>query len=218
MHRLICFPHYTCGGLLCDIFNQVTSPLDPRGLVLSDHHEAGKIGDSDQIYDVYDPEALYDRLRPYPDDVWLGTHCWPGLLDADRFSSIIAITTHTQRSRVYRWARAFHHYFQHRPDWIELDHMARVDKSRETAKNYHVPFAPVKHRSNIVNIEFSDVVDITPRFLQLVQDLDWQADLDRWRAANNFLYSLDFWHSDPVQYYHHADYELGHGTAFVYHV
>ena len=43
--NLICFPHYTCGGVLCDILNQTFSPVLSHGGLGSIHHAIGKIGD-----------------------------------------------------------------------------------------------------------------------------------------------------------------------------
>lgn len=216
MPNLICFPHYTCGGLLCDIFNQVMSPLGKNGVVLSDLHGVGKIGDSDSVYDCYDPEKLYRATSSWPEQSWVGSHCWPGLLDASRFGSIIAVTTHTHRSRVYRWVRVYHQYFCPSSDWQQLQGMDLIDKGRETAKNYCRPFDPVISGSRVINLEFSDIVEANARFRHLVHALDWQPHLERWQKANSCLYQDDLWNSAPVRLYHEAEYELGHQQRFQY--
>jgi hypothetical protein len=54
--NLICFPHYTCGGLLCDILNGTFSEITSDGGVNSIGHGLGKIGDSDTVMIDYDPD------------------------------------------------------------------------------------------------------------------------------------------------------------------
>jgi hypothetical protein len=43
--NLICFPHYTCGGLLCDIMEDTMSEFADNGGIASPTHNVGKIGD-----------------------------------------------------------------------------------------------------------------------------------------------------------------------------
>jgi hypothetical protein len=88
-----------------------------------------------------------------------------------------------------------------------------VDKQRETAKNYLVPFKPV---NGAINIEFSEIVENNPQFQQLVTAHSTQASLDRWQEVNGFLYAADFWQSIPVQRYYEAELELSLGQSYVY--
>lgn len=192
------------------------SPLDTNGVVLSDLHEVGKIGDSDTVYDRYDAQELYQRTESWPEHAWLGSHCWPGLLDASRFGSIIAVTTQTHRSRIYRWLRAYHLYFAPSPAWQMLQGMDLTDKGRETAKNYCRSFDPVTAGSRVINLEFSDVVEGSARFKHVMQDLQWQTHLERWQQANPWLYQEDLWNSAAVRLYHEAEYELGQPQPFQY--
>ena len=81
---------------------------------------------------------------------------------------ILIITTTTSRSKIYRWTRANYHYYEKSVPWQSTHGMDRIDKERETAKNYLKPFLPV-FGANTVNIEFSEIVEQTPQFLNLVK-------------------------------------------------
>jgi len=108
--KLICFPHYTAGGLLCDIFNNMFSKQHPNGGLNNPYHSVGKIGDHSSVLIDYDVDQLNKKIKQYINtDSTIGTHCWPGQLNLDQFELTINITTATFRSRAYRWARAYHH-------------------------------------------------------------------------------------------------------------
>jgi len=211
---LIAFPHYTCGGLLCDILSENFSPMDPVSkAIYSFQHSLGKIGDSDSVYTDYNPDEFQRIIDQIPsDEKCVGTHCWPGRISLSRFSQVICITTMTYRSKVYRWSRCFYNYYQHSDPW-QLTGMELIDKQRETAKNYLTPFEPVP---GAVNIEFSDIVEGQPSFLNIVQDHNYQLSLDRWRQANDFLYHADFWNTIPVKRFHEAESEILCQQRYVY--
>ena len=185
MYNIICFPHYTAGGLLCDILSNTYSDLSDRGGIDSINHAIGKIGDADTVFDNYDPADLLLDLatKKINKDCWIGTHCWPGLLDPAQFGQIISITTTTYRSKLYRWIRAYHHYYLKSTPWQAVAGMERVDKERETAKNYLKPFRPV---TGATNIEFGEIVDNTPSFRNLIAGHDCSSSLDQWQNLNNF--------------------------------
>jgi hypothetical protein len=213
--NLVCFPHYTCGGLLIDILSDTFSPLNPQSNgINSVQHNLGKIGDSDTVQTEFDTARFVNRLLDLklPDDEWVGTHVWPGNVDLAPFNQVICVTTMTYRSRIYRWARAFYHYYANSTPW-QLSGMDLVDKQRETAKNYVLPFKPV---DTVINIEFSEIVENSPNFQQLVTEHSTQASLTRWREVNGFLYAADFWQSIPVQRYYEAELELSLGQSYVY--
>jgi hypothetical protein len=136
--NLICFPHYTCGGLLCDIMNKTFSEVTDNGGIASIHHSLGKIGDADTTFVDYDPLILIKELQKITvgPAIWIGTHCWPGKLDLSMFDCLIAVTTTSYRSKLYRWTRAYHHYYSKSIPWTSLQGQSRIDKERETAKNY----------------------------------------------------------------------------------
>ena len=215
MPNLICFPHYTCGGLLIDILSDTFSPLNPTSNGIdSIGHNLGKIGDSNTVQTDFDANKLVrqvDNLN-LKDDEYIGTHAWPNSLDLDIFNQVICITTMTYRSRIYRWARAFYHYYINSDPW-QLSGMDLIDKQRETAKNYVSSFKPV---TGTVNIEFSEIVENTVQFQQLVIGHNTQASLHRWKEINRFLYAADFWQSVPVQRYYEAELETALGQSYVY--
>ena len=91
--------------------------------------------------------------------------------------------------------------------------MNLVDKQRETAKNYVVPFSPVP---GVINIEFSEIVENNMQFQHLVNGHNADASLDRWKEINKFLYADDFWQSVPVQRYYEAELELSLARPYVY--
>ena len=215
MPNLVCFPHYTCGGLLVDILSDQFSPINPiSNGVESVAHSLGKIGDANTILTEFDTTQFINKLinLKLSDNEWVGTHCWPGNMNLDIFNQVICVTTMTYRSRIYRWARAFYHYYFNSTPW-QLSGMNLVDKQRETAKNYVVPFTPVP---GVINIEFSEIVENNMQFQHLINGHDAAASLDRWKEINKFLYADDFWQSVPVQRYYEAELELSLAQRYVY--
>lgn len=213
--RLICFPHYTCGALLCDILNHKTSPVAAsRGSIDSVDHSLAKIGDSDSVFDNFDPAKFYDAISKLDltSNLCIGTHCWPGEIDTSMFTSVICITTMTYRSRVYRWARSFYHYYLNSTPW-QLTGIELIDKQRETAKNYLKPF---RYVNGAINIEFSEIVNNAGSFKNLIADYKNSVNLTRWQNLNNFLYDSDFWNSVPVQRFHEAELEIELNAPYVY--
>jgi hypothetical protein len=206
--NLICFPHYTCGGLLCDILTERFSSIGPHGGVNSFHHTLGKIGDADTVFVDYDSSLFFSTLEKIPatDSDWIGTHCWPGKLDLSLFDQVIVVTTATFKSKLYRWTRAYYLYYFNSLPWTEVTGQIRVDKERETAKNYLVPFEPI-FQSNVTNIEFSEVVESSVQFQNMVSPKKIKPHMDRWRQVNKFLYDPEIWNSVPFQRYYEADLE-----------
>jgi hypothetical protein len=204
--KIVCFPHYTCGGLLCDILNNTFSPVAENGGIESIHHSIGKIGD-ELIYKEFDVNLLLNQLHKFKDhDVWIGTHCWLGDQDLSSFNCIINITTLTYKSRFYRWVRAYHHYYLKSVPWQNLHGMEEIDKQRETAKNYLEPFLPINH-SRVINIEFADVVERHHSFLAILPNTSANH-LNRWQTVNNFLYQENIWQSTAAKRFYEAEYEV----------
>lgn len=215
--NLICFPHYTCGGLLCDILNETFSRLGANGGINSIHHSLGKIGDADTVLTDYDSQQLIQAVKNLQCDpgTWIGTHCWPGQLDLDIFDQVIVVTTTTSRSKLYRWVRAYYHYYSKSKPWTQTQAQDRIDKERETAKNYLVSFDPVIH-PRAVNIEFAEIVENSVEFRKLMGKHQIDTHLDRWRVVNSFLYSHDMWTSVPAQRLYEAELESNLGQYYVY--
>ncbi len=215
MHNLIAFPHYTCGGLLCDILNNTWSKIGNKGDIRSLHHGLGKLGDADTVLTDYDTQELIAKLKKLtvPTGTWIGTHCWPTEELINQVDQVFVISTATSRSQIYRWARTYYHYF--RPQWTELQGMERVDKLRETAKNYVVPFLPVQH-PKVINLEFADVVENSEEFQHAINYRDVKDHITRWREINFFLYEQDFWNSDAAKSFYQAEHEIKLGRYYRY--
>jgi hypothetical protein len=206
MPNLICFPHYTCGGVLCDILTNTFSPTIVNGGINSIQHRIGKIGDANTVLTEYDPQQFMNQVTAMTlsENSWIGTHCWPGFLPLEQFNQVIVVTTTTFKSKIYRWARAYYHYFA--PQWTELTGMDQIDKIRETAKNYLVPFMPV-FEPNVLNVEFADVVETTEEFRYAIDHQDCTIHMQRWKEINHFLYADDFWTNSVVDQFYQAEVE-----------
>ena len=186
--NLICFPNYTCGGLLCDILNQTFSPVLSRGGIDSVSHSLGKISNDITPCTTYDPADLLSKLSAVPPGMWIGTHCWPGILPFDQFTQIINITTVTERSKLYRWIRAYRHYYS--KEWSDITGIDLLDKMRETAKDYIIPSEPV-FDSCVYNLEFSEVVNGTVEFYKFFTQTNARIHMERWSKTNEFLYDAN---------------------------
>ena len=217
--NLICFPHYTCGGLLTDIFNQTFSEVAPNGGINSISHSLGKIGDSDTVFDNYNTEkfnlASFQLQNVVKKDEWISTHCWPGILDTSIFEQVLSVTTNTHRSKLYRWMRAYYHYYEKSDPWMAVLDQARIDKERETAKNYLVPFLPTQGK-NIINIEFAEIVETSAEFLKITTGLNATSHMDRWKSINHFLYNNEIWNSTPFRRFYEAESETLLGKYYIY--
>ena len=228
MHNLICFPHYTAGGLIADILNNTWSDISSNGGINSIYHNIGKIGncDSDTVYtDVTqeDFDSILNNTNGIDSGSWIGTHCWPGQVNLDKFNNVINITTTTNRSKIYRWLRSYNLYFiptnKKIIEWNSMSELDRIDKFRETAKNYLIP-SNVVNKPNVINIEFCDIVEETPAFLNIINALNKNNDLtkhiNRWKALNSFLYDSDLWNSYAVKRFIEAEYELVNKISYRY--
>jgi hypothetical protein len=213
--NLVCFSHYTAGGLLCDILNDTYSEIGSNGGIKSLHHSLGKISDSDTVLIDYDVEKIVQQISVLPSHTWAGTHCWPGKLPTDCFGEIINVTTVTHRSQCYRWLRSYYHYFS--KIWkLSPNDMDFIDKCRETAKNYLVPFEPV-WENNVVNIEFADIVENTAEFCKIAKNKDISKHMQRWKMINNFLYDSSLWSHQLVKIFYQAQLETELKRYYIYH-
>ena len=223
MYNVICFPHYTCGGLLADILNNTWSVVASNGGLESIHHNVGKVGDSNSIFETF-TQTEFDSIitsaeqHNLPIGAWLGTHCWPGKISTNKFNTVINVTTCTSRSKIYRWVRTYYHYYV--PGNVHIiDNLDRIDKFREGAKQYLSPFTPVVS-DQIINIEFCEIVEKTANFCRIMEQYTSVLSLDkhiaRWEQLNSFLYDADLWNSYPVARFHEAEYESLLNTDYIY--
>jgi len=202
---------------LCDILSKTYSNLGKNGGINSIHHAMGKISDADTVFDNYDPKELLSELAKITIDknCWIGSHCWPGLLDISQFNQIIAITTTTHRSKLYRWIRAYYHYYEKSEPWLAVSGLERIDKERETAKNYIKPFLPVVG-PNVINIEFAEIVDNSTQFNNLIANYTASKHMERWKEVNSFLYNSELWNSTPVNRFYEAEVEVNLNQQYIY--
>ena len=202
--NLVCFPHYTAGGLLCEILNSSESSIGKNGGFTNDLHSIGKIGDSDSIFDEYNVNELYEKLEnsDLKNNDWIGTHCWPGKLDLTKFNKIINITTVTYRSKLFRWARAYELYFKNSEDFTKLSESEKLVKIKVIVQNYIKPFLPI-HGVNTINIEFSSIVDCDLYAKQLINDNNRY---NLWKTHNDFLYNSTLWNLDIAKWFNEAEY------------
>lgn len=203
--NLICFPHYAAGGLLCEILNSSISAVGEHGGFTNDLHNLGKIGDSDSVFDEYDVNAFYEKIATVnsTENYWIGTHCWPGLLDLSKFTKIINITTVTYRSKLFRWARAYELYFKNSDPVTNLIGQEKLHKIQTLAKNYIKPFLPV-YGHNVINIEFSSIVDYDSVAEKIITNSNRY---EVWRTNNAFLYNSNLWNSDVAKWLDEAEYK-----------
>ena len=213
--KIVSFAHYTCGGLLCDILNNTFSEVGSNGGINSIHHSIGKIGDSDTLHIDFDIDKFKQALQKNQDNSWIGTHCWLGKIDRSMFETVINVTTMTYRSRLYRWARAYHHYYMGSQPWQGLTGTLAIDKHRETAKNYVKPCEKIID-DRVVNLEFADVVECTAGFVKLLPSDGYHRHVKRWQEVNHFLYAPDLWFSVAAARFHEAEHEMLLGDRYVY--
>lgn len=184
-------------------------------------HSIGKIGDSESVFDEYDAKKFIELLKniDLQNINCVGTHCWPGILDLAELMKIvdrvIVVTTATHRSKLYRWVRAYHHYYKKSEPWLAVSGNERIDKERETAKNYLKPFLPV-YSKNIINLEFAEIVDNTAQFFNLIKNHDTINHIKRWQEINNFLYDKDLWNSVATCRLYEAELETQLNQHYVY--
>lgn len=211
--KVISYPHYTCGGLLCDILNNTNSGIRDGGFN-NRQSQLGKLPDVNGMLFEFDQHDLLDGLRQEPEELWVGTHCWLGGLDLDLFDSIINISTLTYKSRLYRWMRSGNHWYKNSHPWQGLNKQELIDKQRETAKNYLQSFPAIDH-PKVINIDFADVVEHRPSFLRLIGPGKEQY-LEKWKLLNDFLYQDNILQSDLALRFHEAEYESSSGQCYVY--
>jgi len=193
------------------------SEFADNGGLASPTHNVGKIGDSVDIFTDYNVDEFMNRVQPWMESSrWIGTHCWPGPLPLDQFEFVINITTTTYASKIYRWYRAYELLFS--PAWQHLSGEELVDQIKQKAKFYLKAAEPVI-ASNVLNLEFADVVHQTE---ELAQALDRgrvarnssNPHLTRWAEQNKFLYQNDIWNSTAVKSFFHAEFETNLGRNY----
>ena len=218
MINLICYPHYTCGGLLCDIFTNSMSSVNSLGGLDNPNHSMAKVNDSESIQVDFNHDDFFKKIDTLEKNniTWAGTHIWPGQISLDRFCRVILVSTSTYESRLYRWMRSMTHYYFQTPEWKNLTtDIELIDKARETAKNYLAPFMPIQS-SKVENIEFRDIVNSTNEFKHIIQPHSYEKHIERWKTVNSFLYNSDILNSFAGQRMFEAETEVNMSRPYRY--
>lgn len=207
--KLVCFSNNTAGGLLCDLLNHKRSKLDGYK-VASYNHGCFKVGDSQTIQTSVDVGKWRSRvIRFAHSDEWFGTHLHPTAIpDITLFDKVVAITTCTRESKLYRWLRYYNGWFKNTyPNWVETDELDQIDQIRILAKKVFPTFDPV---DGCINVEFSDIV--SGNFIRSQSlDLDFFA---AWQERNYWMY--DSTKSWAEKRFDEAEWEIVNCKPFVY--
>lgn len=212
--KLICFSNNTAGGLLCNLLN---NNLDLNNhdhftyRVSSPEHEEFKFGDSASIQKTLDVELWNKKIHAWQQTTgWISTHAHPSIIpDLSIFDKVIAITTMSRLSKLYRWVRYYHGWFKvFDPNWIEKDDLESIDKIRCLSYNVFDPFTP---HPACENVEFEDIVSG-----KFIQDNNLNLDyFNTWKEKNPWLFPVDE-NSWAIKRFNEAEYEITHQTAYKY--
>ena len=178
--KLVCFPNYTGGALVCDLLNNKTSPF--RGSVIASiDHSVFKIGDKGfGVLRECDQAIWSTKVNKFKDFTsWFGTHCHPSIIKLNDFDEIISITTESEQSKWYRFLRAYYIYFEGHINNIEM-----LDGLIERI------FDEFESHPECKNIEFEDIVNG-----KFVEEYNLNIEhFNEWKGLNSWLYS----ESDPL--------------------
>lgn len=205
--NLVCFPHYTCGGLFCDILNKESSAFGKHNNIESLKHSIGKAPPKNYYNGTgFDKEVLYHRTLYLNADVhgvfispksnyWLGTHCWAGNFDTSLYGNIILVTTENTKSKIYRYARVFYTMIAGKYPYISKPQRP-TDVESYKLLGYNKVIA-----DNVFNIEFEDIVEWKPNVEELLIQFVGENCRDHmhrrrraWMQMNDFLFDerLDY--------------------------
>lgn len=207
--KLVCFANNTGGGLVCDLLNRQSNSM--RGYKTTGiEHSAFKIGDSPTIYTNIDTDLWNQRVLKYSQSTsWFGTHTHPTVIpNLSQFDKVLAITTSSRKSKLYRWLRLYHGWFVNTfPDWKESDSIYSIDKIKELAKNVFAEFTP---HPSCINVEFEDIVNG-----EFVKQYRLNTEyFNYWASNNRWLYQDE--ESWAVRRFNEAEFELNSGVPFKY--
>lgn len=207
--NLVCFSNNTAGGLVCDLFNGDSVKMDGYKTTGVDH-SVFKVLDSPTVQRKMHIGAWNHRVKEFGNsNKWMGTHYHPSAIpNLDEFTRVIAITTLTRNSKLYRWLRYYHGWFKNNnPTWEETDDLVSIDKIRELAKNV---FDTFEAHPGCENVEFEDIVNgnfVTENNLDIDQFYVW-------KNHNPWLYQLDnLW---AEKRFNEAEWEIENHTSYQY--
>lgn len=172
--RLVCFLGVTAGGLVCDLLNQIESPIDINGRVKSKHHNTFKNLTPYLDKGPFDESTWFqiirnNNLKPF---MYYGTHTHPSNIPKkylDQFVEVVVISSTTQMCKFYKYLR-FKHLYSNSPINIEA---------------CFADYPPVE---GCTEIKFCDVVE--GRF---VKEYNLNTEhFDMWKKSNSYLYDQSF--------------------------
>lgn len=212
--KLVCFSNNTGGGLLCDLLNNKKSRFDQHK-VINAEHKFFHISDTATVErnfnqkkwnDIFFKLSIDSSLK----DTWAGTHYHPSIIpNLSDFSSVIAITTESRQSKLYRWLRYYYGWFHSaNPNFVENNSLESIDKIRCLAKNI---FEPFESDPQCDNYEFSSLVDGS-----LIEKLKLDKNVfAQWKTRNPWLYDITKYQWG-VERFNEAEYELTSNESFKY--
>jgi hypothetical protein len=207
--KLVCFPNNAAGGFVCDLLNNKQSAMVGYKTVGSEH-SLFKISDTPTVQFSIDTDKWNQRVAEWKLlDLWVGTHAHPTAIpNLTEFDKIIAITTQSRLSKLYRWLRYYHGWFlTEYPNWIENEELDTIDKIRELAKNVFVEFSPV---AGCINIELEDIIN---GIFVTSYKLDQEYFL-KWLQANPWLnIDSETW---AIKRFNEAEWELQNNQPYKY--
>jgi hypothetical protein len=200
--KLVCFEAYSGGALLCDLLNKQKSNSGTSGDLLNHYSNLLKVPKHENISLGFE-YFFKNKIKKINQEshYWYGTHCLPNEVDVSSFEKVIVVTNHTFMSKVFRLMRI---YFlvdnMHTINKLDPKNKYKdIDSKLEKIK-FSNPHKPVINfeKSNIVQLEFEDLVLNTLTFNNLIKTLSVDYDYDHyneridvWRKINPFLYDLE---------------------------
>lgn len=207
--NLVCFPGFTCGGVFCDILNKERSHIGKSNNFIGLAHNRGKIKVDNAITGTgYDPIVFFNQIKEpcgksESTSKWIGTHCWPGLLDTTAFDHVINVTTTTDLSRVYRFARLFYAIiggaFPYANKTQRPKNIQDFETFLKSSLNFKTSGFERVEKPNVINIEFETWVNLTCEVRETLLELSILKDekhfderRNLWLKLNDFLLDQRF--------------------------
>lgn len=203
--KLVSFPGYTCGGIICDILNlessqvgtgnNIVSPTHNRAKIFTENWHTGTGFDVNEFYEKINNFRSVKRYAEKNERTWIGTHCSPTEFNTDIFENILNITTENRLSKIYRHTRVFYTTLSGQfPDYIFKRNSLKPHRINQTPADFNQPFVKV-FKPNIINLEFQDVVEFTDTFQQTILQIigkEFEHHMHKrmavWREINPFLF------------------------------
>jgi hypothetical protein len=182
MFKVVCFPDFGCGGVICASLNFEKTDITDRGHMPSDSHDILKIGPSVAAFD----REKWDVAVGFAQDMhyqWFGTHAHPhDIVDFDYIERIIYIHLASMESRCYVAARQCLSQPEHKSYCLDL---CLRDRYRDGS-----PWTTILQHDKIIGIDLYHLVH-TPSYRQMIFEV------------NDILYDEELW----IKWYKFNDYK-----------